>query len=194
MKTDFLKELGLTEEQVNAIMAENGKDIQRELGKVTKAELERDGYKEQLETAQATLKEFEGVDVKELQSKVTELNSSLTATESEFKRKLADMEYSSQIDNYFTGYRFTSDLAKKAALEEFKKQEFKLVDGKFMGGDDYMKTLKESNPTAFENETDPKPPIVVKGTTQRKPGEKMSLSEAMAYKNQHPDVDIKTLI
>lgn len=195
MKTEFLKELGLTEEQVTAIMAENGKDIQREKDKTSKAELERDGYREQLDTAQTTLKEFEGVDVKELQGKVTELTNRLTEKDTEFQKKLSDMEYSREIENYFSGYKFTSDLAKKAALEEFKKQEFKLVEGKFMGGDDYMKTLKENNPTAFESDTtDPKPPVIVKPTQTRKPGEKMSLADAMAYKNAHPEVDIRTLI
>jgi hypothetical protein len=195
MKTEFLKELGLTEEQVTAIMAENGKDIQREKDKASKAELERDGYKEQLDTAQTALKEFEGVDIKELQGKVSELTNNLSEKDAEFQKKLSDMEYTKEIDNYFTGYKFTSDLAKKAAVEEFKKQEFKLVEGKFMGGDDYMKTLKESNPTAFESDTtDAKPPVIVKPTQTRKPGEKMSLAEAMAYKNAHPEVDIKTLI
>lgn len=192
MKTEFLNELGLTEEQVKAVMAENGKDVQREKEKVSRAESERDGYKEQLETTQDTLKEFEGIDVKELQGKVTELTGTIKTQSEEFAKKLSDIEYAKQIDSFFEGYKFTSDLAKKAAIEEFKAKELKLDNGKFLGGEDFMEQLKAKNPTAFEGEE--KPPIVVKGTNQRKPGQKMSLTEAMAYKNAHPDADITTLI
>ena len=41
MKTEFLKELGLEQEQIDKIMAENGKDIAAEKAKATKAEGER---------------------------------------------------------------------------------------------------------------------------------------------------------
>ena len=51
MKTEKLKELGLTEEQISGVMKENGKDIASEQKKLQAAELERDNYKDQLETA-----------------------------------------------------------------------------------------------------------------------------------------------
>lgn len=162
--------------------------------KFDKTELEKENYKTQLTTAQETLKGFEGVNVEDLQGEITKLNKQLQDKDTEFNDKLKEIEYSSNIDTFFSNYKFTSDLAKKAALEEFKKQEFKFTDGKFLGGEDYMKTLQESNPTAFESEEDEKAPKIVKGTTQRKPGQKMTLAEAMAYKNAHPDVDIMTLI
>ena len=60
MQRKFLEDLGLEKEIVDKIMS----DIEK-----TKARLEaeRDNYKEQLETAQNALKEFDGIDVKELQ-------------------------------------------------------------------------------------------------------------------------------
>lgn len=61
MKTEDLKAQGLTDEQVAFVMAENGKDINREK---TKAE----GYKTQLDEAKTSLKAFDGVDVKDLQT------------------------------------------------------------------------------------------------------------------------------
>ena len=51
MKTDFLKELGIEQDAINKIMAENGKDIAAEQAKTTQAETDRDKYKEQLDTA-----------------------------------------------------------------------------------------------------------------------------------------------
>jgi len=69
MKTEELKAKGLTEEQISFVMSENGKDIKAEQDKYAVLEAEKNNYKTQLETAQASLKEFEGVDVKELQGK-----------------------------------------------------------------------------------------------------------------------------
>lgn len=60
MKRKFLEDMGLTKEQVDSIMDENGKDIEA-------MKSERDNYKTQLATAQQTLKSFEGVNVQELQ-------------------------------------------------------------------------------------------------------------------------------
>ena len=42
MKTEFLKELGLEQDAIDKIMAENGKDVEAEKAKTKKAEGERD--------------------------------------------------------------------------------------------------------------------------------------------------------
>ena len=93
MKTEKLKELGLTEDQISEVMKENGKDIASEQKKLQDAELERDNYKGQLETAQTALKEFEGIDVKELQGKVQTLTADLAAKETEYQGRIADMQF-----------------------------------------------------------------------------------------------------
>ena len=51
-KTETLKEKGLTQEQIDYIMAEAGKQV-------NSLTAERDGYKNQLATAQASLKAME---------------------------------------------------------------------------------------------------------------------------------------
>ena len=61
MKTEFLKGLGLEQDAIDKIMAENGKDIAAEKAKTTKAEGERDKYKSQLETATESLEKFKDV-------------------------------------------------------------------------------------------------------------------------------------
>lgn len=93
MKTEKLKELGLTEDQISEVMKENGKDIASEQKRLQAAELERDNYKGQLETAQTALKEFEGIDVKELQGKVQTLTADLAAKETEYQGRIADMQF-----------------------------------------------------------------------------------------------------
>ncbi len=158
-------------------------------------EQDRNNYKSLLETAQTALKKFEGVNVEDLQGEITKLKEDLGKKDTEYQSKIALMEYDSALGKYFESFKFTSELAKKAAMEEFRKKELKLENDQFLGGNDFMKQLKEANPTAFEAEDDgTRPPTIVKPTKPRKPGEKMTLQEAMKYKNEHPDVDISTLI
>ena len=98
MQRKFLEELGLEKDVIDKIMAENGSDIE-------KIKADRDNYKSQLETAQEALKGFEGVDVKELNGKIAQLNSDLAAKDTEYQQKIADMEFNSVL--YTVGHEVT---------------------------------------------------------------------------------------
>lgn len=99
MQRKFLEELGLEKDMIDKIMDENGKDINREKEKA-------EAIKEQLETAKETLKGFEGVDVADLQGKITQLTADMEAKDTEYKatavcihvlsRHLSDSTYSFQ--------------------------------------------------------------------------------------------------
>ena len=77
---------------------ENYKTVS-ELEKVRTA---RDNYKTQLETAQTALKEFEGVDVKDLQGRIDTLNKDLQNKETEYQNKIADMEFNAVLESAIT--------------------------------------------------------------------------------------------
>jgi len=79
MKTEDLQAKGLSQEQIDFVMAENGKDVNA-------IKAERDGYKTQLDTAQASLKAMEGVDAAGLQTKVTELTDQLQGKDDEIEK------------------------------------------------------------------------------------------------------------
>ena len=114
MKREFLEALGLDKEIVDKIMTENGNDINKTKEKI---EAERDNYKSQLETAQTALKDFEGVDVKDLKGKVDTLTADLTAKETEYQNKLADMEFNSKLESLITGSGAKNAKAVKALLD-----------------------------------------------------------------------------
>lgn len=117
MKTEFLKELGLNEEQIKAIMAENGKDIQREQDKLSKVEAERENYKSQLETAQAALKEFEGVDVNNLKSEIEKLQNTLKEKEEQYQKELADRDFNVLLERQINEFGGRNVKAVKALLD-----------------------------------------------------------------------------
>lgn len=97
MTRDDLKGIeGLTEAQIEAIMAIHGRDTQT--ANAAKADLEAKvtSLQQQLKTAQDGLKAFEGVDVNGLQTKITELQTRITeqqegfAFESDLRRAARD--------------------------------------------------------------------------------------------------------
>lgn len=93
MKTEDLQAQGLSDEQIKFVMAENGKDIEREKNKAN-------AFKTQLETATATLKTFEGVNVEELRTKITTLTNDLAAQAAAHEKELADRDFGDTVKRY----------------------------------------------------------------------------------------------
>lgn len=87
------------------------------VSEVEKLRSARDNYKEQLETAQGALKEFEGVDVKDLQGKIDTLNQTLQAKETEYQQKIADMEFGSVLEGAIASSGAKNAKAVKALLD-----------------------------------------------------------------------------
>ena len=90
--------MGLTKEQVDSIMAENGTDIES-------IKQERDTYKTQLDTAQATLKSFEGVNISELQGKISTLTTDLANKDAEYQKQLADRDFNDLLKSTAEGFK-----------------------------------------------------------------------------------------
>ena len=70
---------GITEEQLNWLMQENGADINREKSAATALQTQLTAAQTQLKTAQDGLKAFDGVDVAGLQEQVTKLKADMKA-------------------------------------------------------------------------------------------------------------------
>ena len=177
---------GATEEQINAVLDINSADI----GKAkSKLEAERDNYKSQLETAQTALKEFDGVDVKELNGKIAQLTADMAAKETEYQTKLSDMEFNSVLDTAITKSGARNAKALKALLDIDSLKSSKNQTDDINSA---IEKVKAENDYLFET-TQPVPHIVAKGGSTPS-ATKMSLSQAMKYANEHPDIDVKTLI
>lgn len=161
MKRDFLKKLGLEDEIINQIMKEYGTSVQslnetietlRESqttlqGTITEKDKENATLKSDLSTANKKIKDFEKVDIDALRTSIKDWEDKYNAR-----------EYDITVDQYMNGYKFTSDLAKKAAVLEFKNQKFKLKDGKLDGADEFMKKFMEENESAFVKDEPKKEP------------------------------------
>lgn len=67
--------------------------------KYTALETEKNNLSTQLAEVNTTLKGFEGVDVKELQGKITTLSNDMVAKETTYKQQIADMEFNSKLES-----------------------------------------------------------------------------------------------
>lgn len=97
MKTDFLKALGLEQDVIDKIMAENGKDIGAEQTKLKKVEGERDNYKTQLDTATGELEKFKDVNPDDLKNTIQKLQDDLKAKEDEYAAKEAAAAFNTTV-------------------------------------------------------------------------------------------------
>ena len=88
----------LPKEVVDAIMEENGRDI--EAAKKPFADYE--SIKAQLQTATDGLKAFDGVDVKDLQGQIAKLTGDLATQKSEHEAKLADLAFDGVLKDAIT--------------------------------------------------------------------------------------------
>lgn len=98
METEDLQARGLTQEQIDYVMAEYGKELNG-------IKQDRDNYKTQLTAAQTTLKSFEGVNVQELQGKIIQLTADLANKETELQKQIADRDFNDLLKATAEGYK-----------------------------------------------------------------------------------------
>ncbi|MCI7102237.1 MAG: phage scaffolding protein [Faecalibacterium sp.] len=130
---------GITDEQLNWIMQENGADINREKSAATTLQTQLDNANAQLKTAQDGLKAFDGVDVAGLQEQVTKLKADMKAQAEGFA-------FDNALDTAILGRKGRSVKAVRALLD------LDALKGSADRSTDISKALDEAaktNPWAF---------------------------------------------
>ncbi|HBJ2623601.1 TPA: phage scaffolding protein [Clostridium botulinum] len=153
MKREFLKGLGLTDEQITSIMAENGKDIKREKDKVDEVERDLEEANSQLKQANNTITDLKknNADNEELQNKVTQYENDMETQKETYEKEINEMKYKSSLDSALSKYSFQDDAAKEFAINKIKdKVEFK--NGEFIGINDAMTDMQKNQSYLFKIE------------------------------------------
>ena len=152
MKTEDLKEKGLTDEQIAYVMAENGKSISKLQDETKKLKDEGEAYKKRAETAEETLKGFEGKDFDAMTKELEGYKKKAEESKAEFDRQIAERDFNDALKTEIEGYKFTSESAKRAVMNEIKSAGLKLSDGKILGLKDLIAQIKEKDSGAFVDE------------------------------------------
>lgn len=162
MKREELKAKGLTDEQIEFVMGENGKDINAAKADLTDVQAKLNQATTQVTTMQQQLadrdkdiqtlkdaaKDNEGVS-----QKLTDLQAKYDADTKALEKKLEDQRIETAIDKAFADVPFASNLAKRAAIADFKAKGYKLADdGTFTEAASFIEALKKDDPAAFKTE------------------------------------------
>jgi hypothetical protein len=200
MKTEFLKSLNLSQEVIDKIMAENGKDIAVEQKKAEKVIQERDSYKlkaESLETqvndANTEIQKFKDMDIDGIKKAADDWKETAEKAKADADKQISQMKFDYALSAALTGAKAKNTKAVKALLD-MDGLKFNDNDGKIVGLDEQLAQIKTDNDYLFES--DEPAPEFVKGTNGgsgnvggKKPSE-MTYTELCDYMAQNPGAEI----
>ena len=149
----ILKQFGLEvpkeqSEDFRKVFHENYKTVKD----YEKVESDRDKWKGQAETAEETLKRFDGVDLETMQAELDTWKQKAETAENDYKQKIYDRDFSDALKTEMESIKFSSEAAKKAVMTEIKESGLKLKDGKILGLSDLIGQIKERDASAFVDE------------------------------------------
>ncbi len=141
----------MEQDVIDKIMAENGKDIAAEKAKTTKAEGERDNYKDQLATATESLEKFKDVDPTAMQGEIDKLNQQLKDKDAEYAAKEADRIFADTIKEAIKTAGGRNEKAVMAMEIDKLNQQLKDKDAEYAAKEAdriFADTIKEAIKTA----------------------------------------------
>lgn len=173
---------------INLVNAANGEYVKKELMEAKTAEL--DAIKNQLKEANTTIQSYKDMDIESIKASADQWKNKYETETQELKNNLAKQAYEFAAKEYLGGFEFLNSRVKDSVVKEFLEKGFKLEDNKFLGADDWIKNLKETEPEVFKSSVEEKGPQFTKTMSKQPGGKKLSLSEMMEAKNKNPEMDI----
>ena len=149
MKTEFLKSLGIEDQSViDAIMAENGKDINAAKSNKSQLETQVEDLTNQLNDRDTQLKELKKSvkDNEALTAKITELETANQTSATEYEAKIANIQKTYAIEN---GVRDAKAKNVKAVMALLDMEKITFKEGKVEGLSEQIETLTKGEDTSF---------------------------------------------
>ena len=151
-----LEKLGLelTDEQKESVKKNIGEEVYSKgefEKKVRKAEDERDQYKTRAETAEETLKGFDGKDFETITKERDEWKEKAETAKKDYDAKIAEREKNDLLKEAFESVKFSSESAKKAVMADIAAS-VTVKDGKLIGFNDLLEDAKKNDAGAFVDE------------------------------------------
>ena len=194
MKKDDLKLQGLTDEQIDFVMAEYGKGLKKVQTELENVKEEKEKLQEQLNTAQETLKSFDGVNPEEFKKTIADYEKAIKDKDAEYAQKLADRDFNDLLKD---SIRTANGLNEKAIMALLDIDTLKASKNQKEDVTAAIKTLTEAEDSKmlFKSTTEPikkasftepiKKPSVDKSNAEI--WKSMSLDERIRLKAENPE-------
>jgi hypothetical protein len=152
MKKEELTQLGLSEEQANAVFAMAGRDVEKFKKQVTDLETERTDLQTRLTAANDAVAKFEGINPDELKGEVEKYKQQIVDAENKYQQQLLQRDQKSWIKSKMDEYGVESPYARKQLETEAMAEGSGLSwkDGAYFGFDDFMKAAKEKDNSLYQ--------------------------------------------
>lgn len=147
MKTEELKALGLSDEQVKSVFELNGKEIDKQKKRIAELEANLENANKQFEQAEETLKKFGDLTPDKYQEELNKYKQAAEDARTEYENKLTKRDQSEWIDQKLDEYGVASPYARKQLKAECLSEDsgLKWKDNSFFGFDDFMKAAKKND-------------------------------------------------
>lgn len=165
MKREFIKNLlpDISDEVLDKIMAEAGKDVESHKQTISTLTTERDGLKTQLDEANKSIQSYKDMDIDGIKAKASEWETKYKTDTKALEDKLAAQSYGYAVEKVAADIKFSSNGAKKAFLSDLTDKKLRLTEeGKLEGFNDFLEEYKKNDPAAFG--TDDGKPFVAGGS------------------------------
>ena len=131
MNREFLKGIeGLTDEAIDRIMAENGKDIEKEKGKAKELQSQLQAANESLTALQDEIGELKKENPDELKVRIGELEQQIADRKAEDEKAVYEKNMLERFEKAAGEGKFVNDLTRNGIFSEFKAAlEDKANDG-----------------------------------------------------------------
>jgi murein L,D-transpeptidase YcbB/YkuD len=124
-------------------------DNYKTVAEAEKLRTARDNYKSQLDDATQKLEGFKGVNVEELQGKITALTDDLASQKAAFDKQLADRDFDDMLNTAITGSKAKNVKAVRALLD---LEAIKASKNQSADIEAALKKVKEENDYLFTSE------------------------------------------
>lgn len=152
VKREFLKGLELSDEAIDKIMAENGKDIEKfkkdaEAAESKNAEIET--LKGQLSEANKQIEDFKGMDIDGIKKAADEWKEKAAQAEKDAADKITKMQFDHALEAALSGAKVKNVKAARALIDV---DGLSLKDGEIPGLKDQIEKIKSENDYLFESD------------------------------------------
>ena len=198
---ETLRSLGIEvpedkEKEVKSKLSEHYKNV-GEVEKLTgNLETDRDNWKQRAETAEETLKKFDGVDIETMRTELADWRQKAETAQVEYEKKIAERDFEDILKSAISEAKGRNEKAIRANLdiddlmksknqrEDVKKALDELKGAEetaFMFVDEQQERLEAGRAKEFTGPLNGGAPA----------GRKVSMSELMKMKNENPNLDIR---
>ena len=150
----ILSELGITipedkKAELDKAVAENYKTSAEFEKKVNRLTEDFNTEKKRADTAEETLKAFEGIDPANVKTQLEEANKKIKDAQEDAQKQIAERDYNDALAKALDNIQFTSSAARKAIEADIRANCPTMKDGMIVGFTDMIEAAKKADASAF---------------------------------------------